>query len=299
MTERQVSGTGFLASTFASFSWSPAWRERKPNGEPAPAADGVVAARQRDVPTEGEWVGSLSAEDEVSIQARISGYLLRQHYREGQIVKRGDLLFEIDDRPFRAALHEVKARLQKTEMAIRHHKQLPAADEADSQQLDHAIQANLACLAAVEEAQSNLQFTRILSPIDGVAGPASVQAGNLVRADGGALTTVTRIDPIHVHFSVEPEWPTEIRPRMQADGGPFRTDANSANEPPLELVLPSGAVYPRTGRLRLADHRLHGSIGPIHMTGEFPNPQGVLMPGMVVRVRPRLARGNAAPPAQQ
>lgn len=293
MTEYLISGTRFLASSLASFAWSSPWRERKAAVKPAPPAVETVSVEQKRATTNRDCVGTLSAGVDVSIRARVSGYLLRQHYREGQIVKQDDLLFELDDRPFQAALHEATARLQETEQAVRRCRQWSAANETRRQQLDQATQANLTSRAAVDEARMNLRLTRIRSPIEGVAGPAKVQAGNLVRADSGPLTTVTRIDPICVHIFAGPQWLTEILPRIHAKGGPLSADSESSDEVPLALLLPSGSVYPHIGRLRPADQRQDGRIGALRAVAEFPNPQGVLLPGMVVRLRLELGRGTA------
>src|ERR1019366_1457675 len=176
----------------------------------------VAPVEQRDVPVTEEWVASLYGFVDAQIRAQVSGLLLRQDYRDGARVKKGDLLFEIDPRPFRAALAQAdgqlaqaEAQFGKTQQDVKRYGPL-ARDEAISQQeYDNAVQANIAAQAqvaaaraAVEQAQLNLDFARITSPVDGIAGIAQTQVGNLVGPGTGILTTVSTVDPMKVYFPI-------------------------------------------------------------------------------------------------
>lgn len=248
----------------------------------------VVAVEQKDVPVYREWVGSLSGDVNATISAQVAGYLLKQNYTEGQLVKAGDLLFQIDDRPFQAELDQAMAKLKKTELDVQRYTPLAATEAISKQELDNAIQANLVAKAAAEEARLNLQFTKITSPIDGVAGLAKAQIGNLVGPSSGQLTTVTRIDPIRVYFSIDQLLMTQLLERMKAEGRAIRQDADNSRGPALELILATGAVYPQKGRVRFADNQLDVKTGTIRVVGEFPNPDSMLVPGMFTRVRAQL-----------
>ena len=254
----------------------------------APPEVEVVAVEQRDVPVYREWVGTLEGEVNATISAQVSGYLLRQNYKEGQAVKKGDLLFEIDPRQFQAALDQAMAKLGKTEMDVKRYTPLAATEAISRQELDDAIQANLAAKAAAEEARLNLEFTKITSPVDGIAGLAKAQIGDLVGPGFGPLTTVVQIDPIRAYFSVSQQLLTEIQEQMLAEGKVLRTSSNASNSPPLQLTLAGGSVYSQPGHIRFADNQVDVKTGTVRLVGVFPNPQGLLSPGMFTRIRAQL-----------
>jgi membrane fusion protein (multidrug efflux system) len=181
---------------------------------PGPPEVQVVPVAQRDVPIYREWVGTADGITNAVIRAQVTGYLLSQNYLEGKQVKKGDLLFQIDPRPFQAALDQAKgnlaraeAQLGKTELDVKRYTPLAKEQAISQQELDDAIQANLAakadvqsCKAAVGQAQLNLDFTRIASLIPGTVGISKVGVGDLISPSSGELTTVSMVDPIRVHF---------------------------------------------------------------------------------------------------
>ena len=169
------------------------------------------------MPIYSEWIGTTDGLVNAKIRAQVSGYLLKQAYQEGKTVKKGDLLFEIDPRPFKAALDQAvaqlamaKAKLGKTELDVKRYTPLARENAISQQELDDAVQANLAAKggvqsaeAAVEQARLNLDFTRIVSPIDGIAGTSIVQLGDLVGpGTTSELTTVSTVNPIKVNFPI-------------------------------------------------------------------------------------------------
>lgn len=252
---------------------------------PAPPDVAVVTVEQKDVPIYREWVGTLYADINATISAQVTGYLLRQDYKEGQLINKGDLLFEIDSRPFQAALDQAMAKVTKTEQDVTRYTPLAAKEAISQQELDTAIQANLAAKAAAEEARLNLGFTRITSPIDGMAGLAKAQVGDLLSPAFGPLTTVARTDPIKVYFSVDQTTMIAFREHLISQGLTLGKDTENFQAPTLQLILSSGAVYPEKGRLKFADNQLDVTTGTIRVVGEFPNPQRLLVPGMFTRVR--------------
>jgi RND family efflux transporter MFP subunit len=245
----------------------------------------VVAVEQRDVPVYREWVGTLEGEVNATISAQVSGYLLTRNYQEGSLVTNGQVLFQIDDRTYKAALDQAMARLGKSELDVKRYTPLAATQAISQQELDDAIQANAANEAAAEATRLNYQFCKILSPMDGVAGLAQAQVGDLVGPGSGPLTTVVQINPIRVYFSVAQQLLTQIQERMLAEGQKLRDDGGNYQGPPLELTLASGAIYPLKGRVRFANNQVDVKTGTVRVVGEFENPQGLLAPGMFVRVR--------------
>src|SRR6185436_5914014 len=186
----------------------------KPAAPAAPLVE-VTAVTQADIPIYHEWVGVLEGFVNARIRAQVTGYLLSQSYKEGDPIRKGDLLFEIDPRPFQAALDQVKgqlaqaeAKLGKTELDVRRYGPLVKDKAISQEEYDDAVQANLEAKAAVvaakaqvEQAQLNLGFTRIISPIDGIASIATGQIGDLVGPNTGEHTTVSTIDPIKAYYN--------------------------------------------------------------------------------------------------
>ena len=251
----------------------------------APPDVDVAAVEQRDVPIYGESVGTMEADVNATISAQVNGYLLSRAYAEGSPVTNGQVLFQIDDRTYKAALDQAEAKVIKTEQDIRRYRPLAKTGAISQQELDDAIQSNAAAVAAAEQARLNYQFCTIHSPIDGIAGLAQAQIGNLIGPSSGPLTTVTRVQPIRVYFSVSQELMTKLmEERVAEHHGPF----NASNGPPLELTLASGTVYPIKGRVRFSDNQIDERTGTIRVVGEFDNPQRLLIPGMFVRVRAQI-----------
>src|SRR3974377_416680 len=191
-------------------------RDKQRAAAPPPPVLGVAAVTKGDVPIYHEWIGSLDGLVNAQIRAQVTGYLLTQNYHEGDPIKKNDMLFEIDPRPFQAALDQAKgllaqaqARFGKTELDVKRYAPLVKDKAISQEEYDDAVQADLEAQAAavsekaqVEQAQLNLDFTRITSPIDGIASIAKAQIGDLVGPATGELTTVSTIDPIKVYYNV-------------------------------------------------------------------------------------------------
>ncbi len=256
----------------------------------------VVQVLQQDVPIFAEWIGTTDGLVNAKIRAQVSGYLLKQTYQEGKTVKKGELLFEIDPRPFKAALDQAtaqlamaKARLGKTELDVKRYTPLAREKAISQQELDDAVQANLAAKggvqsaeAAVEQARLNLDFTRIVSPIAGIAGTAIVQLGDLVGPSATSeLTTVSTVNPIKVYFPIsEQEYMDFVQSRERTG-----RRQSKASDMVLELILADGSVFPQPGKLSFADRQVDVKTGTIRVAALFPNPEDILRPGQYARVR--------------
>jgi RND family efflux transporter MFP subunit len=270
--------------------------ERPVASAPAPSAPTVeiAAVVQKDVPIAGEWVGTLDGYVNAQISPQVSGYLIRQDYQEGALVRKGQVLFEIDPRLFQAALDQAKGQLAQAEAQmvnaeINVNRDIPEAKEhaIPQSQLDNDTQALRAAKAnveadqaAVEQTSVNLGYTKVLSLIDGIAGVTTVQVGNLV-GPSTALTAVSQVNPIKVYFPIsEQEYL-----RMADGGGPGSVDfITHASRIPLKLTLADGSVYPHPGRIIFADRQVNVQTGTIQIVGEFPNPKNLLRPGQYARV---------------
>jgi membrane fusion protein, multidrug efflux system len=274
----------------------PGCKEKQEGPPPAPPTVEVVAIEQKDVPIYRDWVGSLEADVNATISAQVSGYLVSRNYTEGSVVTNGQVLFQIEQAPFKAALDQAKGQLAQSQaqkdkyaLDVARYRPLAATEAISKQELDDAIQNEKtaqarieADQAAVEQAALNLGFTTIRSPLDGVAGLAKAQVGDLIGPSTGQLTTVTKVEPIRVYVALSQQFMTEVQERRIAEG----KDANGAGQgAQLELVLASGTVYPQKGRVRFANNQVDVKTGTITIVGEFPNPDRLLVPGMFVRVR--------------
>jgi RND family efflux transporter MFP subunit len=342
-----------------------AGRSDKPaQAAPPPLAVEVVQVEQKDVPIYSEWIGTTDGMVNADIKAQITGYLLRQNYKEGSLVKKGELLFEIDPRPFQAALEQANGQVAqfqgqleqaisqvtqaeaqvsqansqlsqaqaqlaqaqanqvKTQLDVNKYAPLAEQKAVTQQDYDNAAQTNVAAKAQVESAQAgvaaaraqlrvanaqigtakaaiatakgqvenaqaavktaalNLGFTRIISPIDGVAGIAQAQVGNLISASS-PLTTVSTLDPIKVYFTLSEQEYLRFTKRDLIDP----QQGASVAQLELELILADGSTYPRKGSFFFADRQVDPKTGAIRMAGVFLNPGNVLRPGQYGRVR--------------
>lgn len=278
-------------------------KQAAPPPPPPPTVE-VVPVQQKDVPIYRDWVGTLESEVNATISAQVSGYLLSRGYTEGSLVTNGQVLFLIDPAPFKAALDQAKSQLaeakateEKYALTVNRYRPLVAKEAISQQELDNAVQNQKAAQAqieaaqaAVQQAQLNLDFTTIRSPVDGVAGLASAQAqvGNLVGPSTGPLTTVTTVDPIRAYVSVSQALMTKMMQRRIAEGQELRKLEDQQAGAELELVLANGQTYDRKGRIRFANNQVDVRTGTIRVVGEFPNPKRLLVPGMFVRVRAKL-----------
>jgi RND family efflux transporter MFP subunit len=269
----------------------------------------VVQVEQKDVPIYGEWIGTLDGLTNADVRAQVTGYLLRQDYQEGTFVKKGQLLFEIDPRSFKAALDQSEGQLAqakailanaqavqvRTELDVNRYTPLAREQAASQQDLDNAVQNNLAAKATVETAQAqiktdeaavettkiNLDFTRLTSPIDGIAGQAQLQVGALVNLGSGVVTSVSTVDPIKVYFTIgEPQY-LAWRQRFPTEVSRQAADKNLR----LELILADGSTYVHQGTFYFADRQVNESTGAIRIAGLFPNPGNILRPGGYGKVR--------------
>ena len=329
-------------------------RAREKQSNPAPAAPlevDVVQVEEEDVPIYSEWIGTTDGMVNADIRSQVSGYLQRRNYTEGAFVRTGQLLFEIDPRPFEAVLNQAKAdtaraeaqlgqavsqleqaeaqlaqsnsgllqaeaNQRKTQLDVNKFVPLFAQRAVTQQDLDNAVQSNDAAKAQVDAARSqirastaavananasivaaraqvksaqavvktaelNLGFTKIVSPIDGIAGIAAAQVGDLVNPNSGVLTTVSTVDPIRVYFTVsEQEYLNYVKQNPTAAQ---RTAAEKQLE--LQLFLADGSVYPHKGKFYIADRQVDTQTGSIRIAGVFPNPDNILRPGQYARVR--------------
>lgn len=293
---------------------------------PSPSSVGVSTAVQQDIPVYGDWVATLDGFVNANIQPQVSGYLIKQNYREGSFVHKGDLLFEIDPRPFRAALDQAKGQLAQAtgqlrqnqgelaqtkaqlglaEINVRRNTPLAAARAIPQSQLDNDIQTKAqaeaqvsrsegtieaskaaiqAAEAAVKQAELNLEFTQVRSLVDGIAGIATVQIGNLV-SQTTVLTTVSSVNPIKAYFSISEQEYLDLTGRIQrgSDLPPLGGDV------PLQLTLSNTKVYPHQGRVIFADRQIDPQTGTIRIVGQFLNPGNILRPGQFGRIRAQTA----------
>ncbi len=283
--------------------------ESKPAAPPSmgPLPVSVITVQATDVPLRNEWVGTMDGYVNAQIQPQVSGYLIEQRYREGSVVSKGQVLFQIDPRPFQAALDQAQGQVGQAEGAlgqakaqlslaeINVNRDTPLAEQrAISQsQLDNdkqaaaqqaanvkAAEAQIATAkAAVETARLNLGFTQVRSLISGVAGQATTQVGNLV-SPSSVLTSVSQMDPIKVYFSIsDSEYLA-----LSSLKGKTSDLLSSAADLPLNLTLSNGDQYPRKGRIVYVDRQLNAQTGAIRIAAAFPNPGNVLRPGQFGRV---------------
>ncbi len=284
--------------------------------KPAPPAQmpppdvSVVPVTERDVPTYGEWVATLDGYQNAQIQPQVSGYLLRQNYREGSFVHKGDILFEIDPRPFQAIVDQAKGQLaqvngqlaqaraqsQLAEINVRRDTPLAGARAIAQSQLDNDVQTRAqqqaavqtsqasiqAAQATVEQAELNLGFTKVRSLLDGIAGIANTQIGNLV-SQTTVLTTVSQVNPIKAYFPIsESEY-------LHFAGGPVANGNNdwlrASSKVALQLTLTNGDIYGQKGHIVFADRQVDTQTGTIRVVGAFSNPNNLLRPGQFGRVR--------------
>jgi RND family efflux transporter MFP subunit len=269
----------------------------------------VVQVERKDVPIYGEWIGTLDGFTNADVRAQVTGYLLRQGYQEGAFVKKGQLLFEIDPRPFQAALDQAEGQLAqakailanaqavqgRTELDVNRYTPLAKEQAASQQDLDNAIQNNMAAKAtvatgeaqiktaeaAVETAKINLDFTRLIAPIDGIAGQAQLQVGALVNPSSGPVTSVSTVDPIKAYFTVSEREYLDWNKRFPTETTRLAADKSLR----LELILADGSTYPHGGTFYFADRQVNQSTGAIRIAALFQNPGNILRPGGYGKVR--------------
>ena len=273
-------------------------------GAAAPPDVMVAQVEQKDVPIYGEWIGTLDGFVNADVRAQVTGYLIRQPYQEGALVSKGQLLFEIDPRPFQAALDQAEGQLAqataqlanaeavqvRTQLDVERYTPLAKEQAASQQDLDNATQNNLAAKAtvatakaqiktaeaAVETAKLNLGFTRLTAPISGIAGQAQLQVGALVNTSSTPVTTVSTLDPIRDYFTVSEQDYIELQKQFSS---------SDRQRWKLQLILADGTIYPHEGAFYFAGRAVDQNTGAIQLAALFPNPGNVLRPGQYGKVR--------------
>jgi membrane fusion protein (multidrug efflux system) len=265
---------------------------KKKSAPPPPPEVQVITLAPTNVPIFEEWIGTLDGFVNAQIHAQVTGYLLKQNYTEGGEVRQGDLLFQIDPRPFQANLDQALAKLaqdqaqsEKTTLDVKRYTPLAQEQAISQEELDNAVQADIGAKAqvkaddaAVENARLNLGFTKITSPIDGLDGTALAQIGDLVGPSSSVLTTVSTINPIEVYFQVsEQSYLTFWRRFIGA--------TNDVENSSLQLIFSDGSVYPQKGKFYYADRAVNPNTGTLQIFGLFSNADFSLRPGQYGRVR--------------
>ncbi len=263
---------------------------------PKPLQVEVATVVQQDIPIYSEWVTTLDGFVNAQIQPQVSGYLVKQDYQEGSAVRKGQILFEIDPRPFEAVLNQTKAQLAQAEAALGKAKQDVVRDKPMAElhaiaqsQMDDDVQAKLgaeatvaSARAAVQTAELNLEFTKVRSLVDGIAGIAKGQIGDLVGPTT-ILTSVSQVDPIKAYLSLSESDYLKFGDRIH----PFTSvkDLGKDNDLVAELILGDGSSYPSKGSFIIADRQVDVGTGTIRIAAAFPNPENRLRPGQFGRVR--------------
>lgn len=302
----QLAGGLVLSAALVLISTGCEKKQAPPGGGPMPVS--VVTVQASDVPLRNEWVGTMDGYVNAQIQPQVSGYLIKQNYREGSVVSKGQVLFQIDPRPFQAALDQARgqvgqaqgalgqaqAQLGLAEINVKRDTPLAEQRAIAQSQLDNdkqsaaqmtanvrAAEAQIATAkAAVETAELNLGFTQVRSLISGVAGQATTQVGNLVSPQS-VLTSVSQMDPIKVYFSISD---SEYLSLSNLTGKKTSDLLSSAADLPLTLALSNGDKYPHKGHIVFVDRQLNAQTGAIRIAAAFPNPGNILRPGQFGRV---------------
>ncbi len=254
----------------------------------------IVEVLQQDVPVQQEWVGVLDGMVNAQINAQVTGYLIKQNYKEGELVKKGQLMYEIDPRTFQANFDQVKSNLARQQAVLQtalldleRIKRLLPEKAVSVRDRDNAVGREasaraevMAAQAAVESAQLALGFTKITSPIDGIAGISKAQLGDLVGPSSGnnLMTSVSQVEPIRAYLGLsEQQYMQFTREKTSHDG---------RGQPiPLQLILVDGTTYPLGGTFYFANRQVDVKTGTIQVAVLFPNPDKLLRPGQFARIR--------------
>jgi len=266
-----------------------------PPPPPPPPAVVVAPVDVKDTPVQAEFTGEVRGGEDVEVRARVAGFLQSMHYREGSQVKKGDLLFIIDSKPFeatvaraRADLAEAKAQHNRTVIQVNRLKPLAAQNAVSQQDLDNAL-ANeeatrasvVASEAALTSAEFDLGYTQVRSPITGTAGNRMVDVGSFVGSpQPTVLTVVSSLDTVRFDFTISESEYLALARTAAAEGR-----SGPKNEAQLELVLADGSVHPRKGRVTVVGRGVSAETGTLPLQASFPNPGGLLRPGQFGRIR--------------
>jgi len=260
-----------------------------------PMPVGTIQVQASDVAVANAWVGTLDGNVNAQIQPQVSGYLIKQNYREGAVVSKGQVLFEIDPRPFQALVDQAQGQLEQSKAAysltqtnINRDTPLVEAHAIAKSQLDTELAQGLQAQATVKSAEAsletaklNLGFTYVRSLISGVAGQATTQVGNLVSPQS-TLTSVSQLDPVRVYFSISDSEYLGLTSKARAGKGDLLTNAAAI---PLTLELANGETYAQKGRIAFVDRQMNAQTGAIRIAALFPNPGNILRPGQFARVK--------------
>jgi membrane fusion protein (multidrug efflux system) len=284
--------TAIIAASVFLF---PACKGEKQAPPPVPASVTVMKVVQRNVPVSFEYVAQTQSSHLVNIQARVSGFLDRRMYTEGAVVKEGQVLFQMDAKPFKvqldqalAALAQQEAAMETARLNLARTKPLTEQKALSQKDLDDATGRFQSASAAVEQAKAgaetarlNLSYTTITSPVTGISSSAIQTDGTYINPQNSLLTTVAVLSPIWVNFSLsENEMQTY---RKELSRGLLRAPTNERYT--IEIVLVDGSVYPYTGRITFAEPSYNAQTGTFLLRASVNNPGGVLRPNQYVRVR--------------
>jgi membrane fusion protein, multidrug efflux system len=268
---------------------------KQASAQPSSPEVQVADVIQQDVPIYSEWVAQLNGDTNAQIMPKVQGYVLTKNYGEGSYVRKGELLFQIDPRPFQAALDQAKAQLalahaslSKADTDVARDAPLAAQNAIPQKQLDNDRAAQSAAKAQVqageaqvEQAELNLAWTKVYSPIDGIAGTANSQVGDLVGT-ATKMTTVSKVNPIRAYFSISENAYLGVAKEINAA---MRGTMLKTGSPPVEYIQANDLPYSQTGRVILVNREVSAQTGTIQVAAEFANPDAILRPGGFGRVR--------------
>jgi membrane fusion protein (multidrug efflux system) len=269
--------------------------EKEARPQMAPPEVEFTEVVQQNVPIFQEWVAQLNGPTNAEITPKVGGYLLTQNYENGYFVKKGQLLYTIDPRPFQAALDGAKAEvavaqanLERTETDVVRDTPLAAQNAIPEKQLDNDIanhaswQAQLlAKQAAMQQAELNLAWTKVYSPVDGIAGVTNSQIGDLVGTST-KMTTISQVNPIWAYFNVSESTFLSVAPRIAQI---IRGAGSLKNGPSVEFIQADGLPYPGRGQIIYVNRQVGTQTGTIQMAAQFPNEGATLRPGGYGQVR--------------
>jgi membrane fusion protein, multidrug efflux system len=291
----------YWAALAASIALTSCQKPPQPVSSAGPPEVLFTEVVQKDVPIIRQWVGTLNGIQNAQVRARETGYLQTIAYQQGGYVKKGDLLFEIDPRPFIAALDQAKSQLQEAqatllgvELDAKRAKELFQNKVISEQEYTNKTQlyqtklaTAAAAQAAVDDAQLNLQYTKITSPLDGIAGQQQAQIGDLVGTGSNTvLTTVSQINPIWVYFPISEQTYWEFADRLKE----LMMVPEDKRPEKAELILPDGSVYKHKGKFAFVDRQVDPKTGTIQIAVSFPNPELTLRPGQYATARAEIDR---------
>lgn len=272
-------------------------KEEAPKGPPVPEVT-VTDVVQKDVAVGGELTATLRGFEDIEIRARVEGYLKSVDYKEGSEVKKGQLLFTIDDQQYRAKLAEAKGDLARTrsslakaDLDVKRFRPLAEQRAISQAELDNAIAAQRSARALVDASQANVEkaqldlgYCKVPSPIDGLAGQAQRKVGDLVgKGEPTLLTTISSIDPIRVSVNIPEALYLKYATKLPTDGAV--PEKPTADRPGADLVLSDGSVYPERGYIVLVDRAVDSNTGTLRADLAFKNPKKLLRPGLYGKVK--------------